>query len=120
MYRGLIMMSYPGYHGLGEWEPIRVILENQEMFDEKMNLTDDMSSDNCTLWIVSKELTPGKLFSDFFGKNEKQKLVAKLQKKGQGAPVREPLVDEQTHKNMMAYYYKKQEEVKTLEANNDD
>jgi len=24
------MMAYPGYHGLGVWEPIRVILENQE------------------------------------------------------------------------------------------
>ena len=24
------MMAYPGYHGLGDWEPIRVILEDQE------------------------------------------------------------------------------------------
>jgi len=27
IYKGLVMMSYPGYHGLGEWEPIRVLLE---------------------------------------------------------------------------------------------
>jgi hypothetical protein len=26
--RGLMMMSYPGFHGLGTWEPIWVILEN--------------------------------------------------------------------------------------------
>lgn len=28
IFRGLSMMAYPGYYGLGEWEPIRVILEN--------------------------------------------------------------------------------------------
>jgi hypothetical protein len=54
--RGLMMMAYPGFHGLGKWEPIWVILENQEEFDEKMNLTDDLSVDNCTLWCVNKEL----------------------------------------------------------------
>ena len=30
------MMAYPAYHGLGDWEPIKVILENREEFDEKM------------------------------------------------------------------------------------
>ena len=28
--RGIVMMAYPAYHGLGEWEPIKVILENKE------------------------------------------------------------------------------------------
>jgi hypothetical protein len=28
LVRGLIMMAYPGFHGLGKWEPIWVILEN--------------------------------------------------------------------------------------------
>ena len=69
--RGLTMMAYPAYYGLGEWEPIRVILENKEEFDEKMDLSDDLWADKSTLWICGKELTPGKLFSDFFGKNEK-------------------------------------------------
>ena len=107
VFRGLIQMGYPGYHGLGEWEPIRVVLENQEEFDEKMNLSDDLSIDNTTLWIVSKELMKGKAFSDYFGKNEKQKLVAKLQKKGAGAPAREALVDEETHKTMLKFYHAK-------------
>ena len=40
------------------------------------------------------------------GKNEKTKVVIKLQNKGSGAPVREPRVDEDTHKAMLAYYYK--------------
>ena len=86
------MMAYPAYHGLGEWEPIRVILENGEHFDEKMNMSEDLAVDNATMWIVSKELISGKMFSDYFGKNEKQKMVVKVQKKGTGAPSREPLI----------------------------
>jgi hypothetical protein len=39
--------------------------------------------------------------SDYFGKNEKQKFVVKITKKGGGAPVREPMIDEETHKKML-------------------
>lgn len=72
------MMAYPAYHGLGEWEPIRVILENGEEFDEKMDLTDDLNPENSLIWIVGKELQRGKLLSDYFGKNEKQKFIVKI------------------------------------------
>ena len=54
--RGLMMMAYPAYHGLGEWEPIKVILENREEFDEKMDLSDDLWADKSTIWICGKEL----------------------------------------------------------------
>jgi hypothetical protein len=30
VFKGLIMMAYPAYYGLGAWEPIRVILEDHE------------------------------------------------------------------------------------------
>ena len=46
--------------------------------------------------------------------------VAKLQKKGQGAPVREPVVDQDAYKNMLSFYHKKQEEMKKLEDNSED
>lgn len=58
--RGLMMMAYPGFYGLGDWEPIWVILENKEEFDPKMDLTDDLDSANTTLWAVNKELQKGK------------------------------------------------------------
>ena len=54
------MMAYPAYHGLGDWEPIKVILENREEFDEKMDLSDDLSVDNVSIWICGKELMRGK------------------------------------------------------------
>lgn len=115
-----MMMAYPAYHGLGDWEPIKVILENREEFDEKMDLSDDLWADKSQIWICGKELQSGKLFSDYFGKNEKQKFVIKVQKRGQGAPQREPLIDPETHKKMLSFYHKKQEEQKKLEEDNED
>lgn len=84
--RGLVMMAYPGFHGLGEWEPIWVILENKEEFDDKMDLTDDLDPEKTTLWAVNKELQRGKTYADHFGKNEKTKMVIKATMKGGGAP----------------------------------
>jgi hypothetical protein len=59
LVRGLMMMAYPGFHGLGEWEPIWVILENNEQHDEKLMNSDDLPLDKTTLWCVNKELVPG-------------------------------------------------------------
>lgn len=53
-----------------------------------------------------------KKLSEYVGRHEKTKAVVKLQKKGAGAPGREPAVDQETQKAMMAWYYKKQEEQK--------
>ena len=84
------------------------------MVDEELDPT------TTSLWVVSKELQAPKLFSDYFGKNEKSKFVVKLQKKGAGAPTREPVVDGETHKSMLSYYHKRQEEEKKLEEDNED
>ena len=53
-----------------------------------------------------------KKLKDFVGRNEKTKIIAKLQKKGQGAPAREPVFSEDEKKEMMAFAYRKQEEFK--------
>ena len=116
--RGLIMMGYPGYHGLGPYEPVRKLLE--EDFDFDPRTTDWLDLDKTTIWVVSKELVAPKLFSDYFGKNEKQKFVVKLQPKGSGAPQREPTIDQATHKQMLSFYHKKQEEMKQLETDDSD
>jgi len=48
-------------------------------------------------------------------------VIAKLQKTGTGPPGREPIVNEEERKAMMAHYFKRQEEVKKLaEADSDD
>lgn len=101
IFKGLVMMAYPGYHGLGVWEPIRVLLEEEDDHADVLDVA------KVSLWIVSKELQAGKLFSDYFGRNEKSKFIAKLQPRGSGAPSREPVVDGDTHKAMLSFYHKK-------------
>lgn len=118
VFKGLVMMGYPGYYGLGAYEPIRMLLEGEADFDPRTS--DWLDLDKTTIWVVSKELQPPKLFSDYFGKNEKQKFVVKLQSKGSGAPQREPGIDQETHKQMLSYYHKKQEEFKKLETDDSD
>ena len=121
--RGIMMIAYPGFHGLGEWEPVWVILENNEESDEILmqHCSEDLDKANAVLWIVNKEMAPGtgKKFSDYFGTNEKSKMVVKVTKKGSGAPVREPMVDAETQKRMMAFYHKKNEEAKKMEELDD-
>ena len=47
-------------------------------------------------------------------------MVAKLQKKGAGAPQREPVVSEDEQKAMIAFYHKKQQETEKLAQEDDD
>ena len=65
-----------------------------------------------TVWFSGKELQRGKILSDFVGKNEKTKVIIKIQKKGNAAPARERVVSDDEQKQMMAYYYRKQQELK--------
>jgi len=81
--RGVVMMAYPGYYGLPEWDPARILLEiNDEFFaSEKQEQADLLTPKDATLWWAGKELVRGKLLSDYVGKNEKTKIVIKLQNK---------------------------------------
>jgi hypothetical protein len=53
-----------------------------------------------------------KKLADYVGRNEKTKVIVKLQKKGQGAPGREPVISEEERKQMMLHAYRRQEELK--------
>ncbi len=72
------------------------------------------------LWIASRCVDRREQFCTRYGRNEKTKVVGKLQKLGGGAPGREAAVSEEERKSMMAYYFKKQEEMKALAENNED
>lgn len=119
--RGAIMIAYPAYHGLPEWEPARMILEDKFDFS---NVSQDnyeyLKPQESSIWWAGKEFQRGKTLADYVGKNEKTKIVVKLQKSGGGAPAREPMVDQESYKNMLSFYHKKQEEMKKLEEDNDD
>jgi hypothetical protein len=119
-FRGMTMKAYPAFHGLGHYEPVLLLLENKEEFDHRLHGSDDLEEEKAQLWWAGKELVKGKKLCDYVGKNEKSKIIVKIQHKGAGAPVREPLIDEEAHKKMLSFFHKKQEEQKKLEEDEED
>ena len=80
------MIAWP--MGLPDYDPVRQILEDRDALEGAAQLQ-HLDADATCLWCCSKEMQREKLLSDYVGRNEKTKVVAKLQKKGAGAPQRE-------------------------------
>jgi hypothetical protein len=118
--RGAVMISYPAYHRLPVYDPVRMELEDKEELDGQSELQQVLDYTQTNLWWAGKELRTDQTLEQYVGRNEKTKIVAKLAPKSSGAPVREPRIDENTHKAMLSHYYKKQEENKKLQDDDDD
>jgi len=118
--RGAVMIAYPAYHRLPVYDPIRQELEDKEELDGASELQCCLDYSQTNLWWAGKELRGDQILEQYIGRNEKTKIVAKLAPKSAGAPVREARIDDNTHKAMMAHYYKKQEEGKKLQEDEDD
>merc|ERR1719494_113316 len=112
------MIVYP--MGLPPHDPIRMEFENEEDLSGTQASLDVLDEATAQLWWAGKELQRGKVLQDFIGKNEKTKLIIKIQKPGSGPPGREPVFSEDAKKEMMAHMYRKQEAFKKLEADEDD
>uniref|UniRef100_A0A7S3QXZ8 Uncharacterized protein n=1 Tax=Dunaliella tertiolecta TaxID=3047 RepID=A0A7S3QXZ8_DUNTE len=108
--RGAVMICYP--MGLPEWDLVRLLLEDKEGDACTQYGHETLDPGSSTLWFAGKQMINEKPLSEYLGRHEKTKAVVKLQKKGAGAPSREPIVDPETQKAMMAWHYKKQEEQK--------
>ncbi|XP_054907299.1 cilia- and flagella-associated protein 298 [Poeciliopsis prolifica] len=116
--RGAVMIVYP--MGLPPHDPIRMEFDDQEDLSGTQASLQVITEEECQFWWAGKEMQRGKKLQDYIGRNEKTKIVVKLQKKGQGAPAREPLVTDEQQKQMMLHYYKRQEELKKLDEADDD
>lgn len=81
--------------------------------------TEDILQGIPCMWWSGKPLARDTDFTKHVGKNEKTKIVVKLAKEGANAPPREPAVDVKTQNEMMAYWFKKQEEQKKLIEDDD-
>merc|ERR1719390_512428 len=95
-------------------------LKNKEELDGYTENQEVLDWTQTNLWWAGKELKNDQTLESYVGRNEKTKIVCKLAGKSAGAPVREPRVDEATHKAMLAHYYKKQEDNKKLLEDDDD
>lgn len=116
--RGAVTIVYP--MGLPPHDPIRMEFDDREDLSGTQASLQVITEDECQLWWAGKEMQRGKKLQDYVGRNEKTKLVVKIQKKGQGAPAREPLVTDEQQKQMMLHYHRRQEELKKLEEADDD
>ncbi|KAJ3113478.1 hypothetical protein HDU96_003345 [Phlyctochytrium bullatum] len=112
---GALTIAYP--MGFPDDEPARLVLEKREKPED---VKEAIQLAEAALWWANRELQQSKVLSDYVGRNEKTKIIVKLQRKNQGPPVREPPLDEMGQRHLMAYYYKKQEQNKRLEENKDD
>lgn len=116
--RGAVMIVYP--MGLPPYDPIRMEFENKEDLSGTQAGLNVIKESEAQLWWAAKELRRTKKLSDYVGKNEKTKIIAKIQQRGQGAPAREPIISSEEQKQLMLFYHRRQEELKRLEENDDD
>jgi hypothetical protein len=116
--RGAVMMAYP--MGLPEWDTVKRAVDSVDGLEGTGVSNEIMDHETAQLWVAGKEFVKGQLVCDRLGKNEKTKVIAKLQKGGGGPPQREPAVSEEERKAMMAHYFKKQEELKRIAETNED
>jgi hypothetical protein len=118
--KGAVMIAYPAYHRLPHYDPARAECENREELDGRSDMQDVLEASDTSLWWAGKDLQHDKMMHEYVGKNEKTKLVCRMQSKSSGAPVRESRIDKDTHSAMLQHYYKKQEEEKKLRDDEDD
>ncbi|XP_068122193.1 cilia- and flagella-associated protein 298 [Hyperolius riggenbachi] len=115
--RGAVMIVYP--MELPPHDPIRLEFENNEDLSGTQAGQMVIEESNAQLWWAGKELLRKHKLVDYVGKNEKTKIVVKIQKRGHGAPAREPALSDEQQKQMMLHFYKRQEELKKLEEDED-
>ncbi|RNF12874.1 hypothetical protein TraAM80_00031 [Trypanosoma rangeli] len=76
--------------------------------------TEDILQGVATMWWSGKQLDRAADLAKYVGKNDKTKITVKLTAKDAPAPPREPVVDAKTQSELMAYYFRKQEEAKKM------
>lgn len=118
LLRGAVMIVYPMQ--LPPHDTIRNEFQNTEDLSGTQASLEVIEPVKAQIWFAGKQMIPGKQLADFIGNNEKCKVIVKLQKSGEGAPGREPVIGEAERKQMMLHAYRRQEELKRLEKDDDD
>ncbi|GFW35969.1 cilia- and flagella-associated protein 298 [Trichonephila clavipes] len=116
--RGAVSICYP--MDLPCYEIVYLeLLGKEDLSGTQANQT-VLKTDEAELWWACKKLDKDKLLSDYVGKNEKSKIIIKLQKKGHGAPVKEPVLTEEQRKILLLEEHRRRQEFKRLEIDDDD
>ncbi|KAL1502033.1 hypothetical protein ABEB36_007241 [Hypothenemus hampei] len=118
--RGAVTIVYP--MKLPPHDIIRMEFENIEDLTGTQASLDVIDPATAQLWFCGKELyrNEGQTLGSYAGKFENSKIILKLSKRGDGAPSREPIMSEEQRKQLMLHAYRKQEELKKLDQDDDD
>lgn len=133
LFKGAVMILFPqDVTGPDYLRRLTAMLE-AESSDEKIRAhahrllsivddgaaTEDILRGSTIMWWSGKPLQKDAQLLKYTGKNDKTKLIVKLTVDSGSAPPREPGLDARTQTEMMAYWYKKQEEAKKMVEDDD-
>uniref|UniRef100_A0A1A9VCB9 Cilia- and flagella-associated protein 298 n=1 Tax=Glossina austeni TaxID=7395 RepID=A0A1A9VCB9_GLOAU len=118
LLRGAVTIVYPMQ--LPPHDYIRQEFTNTEDLSGTQASRDVIEPSKAQLWFAGRLLLNDKKLAEFIGNNNKTKVVVKLNEHGQGPPGREPVITEDIRRRMMADAYRRQEELKKLEMDEDD
>lgn len=116
--RGAATIVYP--MSLPPHDPIQMEFTNTEDLSGTQAAHEVIEPSKLQLWFAGHQLLSERKLSDYLGKNEKCKVIVKIGKCGEGAPGREPVFNEEARKQIMLQQYRRQEELKRLEEDEDD
>ncbi|XP_052758049.1 cilia- and flagella-associated protein 298-A isoform X1 [Galleria mellonella] len=116
--RGATKIVFPA--GLPPHDPVRMELDNVEDLSGTQAANEVIDPSRACMWYCGKKFLSGNKLSDHLGKNNKSKVTVKLCSTSEGAPGREPILTEDERKQLMLHAYRKQEEWKKLEQDDDD
>ena len=118
LLRGAVMIVYPMQ--LPPHDSIRNEFQNIEDLSGTQASLEVIEPAKVQLWFAGKQMLPDQKLADYIGQNEKCIVIVKLQKTGEGAPSREPVIKEAERNQMMMHAYRRQEELKRLESDEDN
>nr|CAH7739813.1 unnamed protein product [Callosobruchus chinensis] len=117
--KGAVTIVYP--MKLPPHDIIRMEFENIEDLSGTQASLEVIDPTTAQIWFCGKEMyRDKKTVGDYVGKVENCKVIMKISKRGEGPPGREPLMTEDERKQLMLHAYRKQEELKKMEKDDDD
>lgn len=116
--RGAVTIVYPMQ--LPPHDCIRMEFTNTEDLEGTQASLQIIEPGKATLWFAGHQMLPDKILLDYMGNNEKCKVIVKLAKSNEGAPGREAVLSEEAKKQLMLHQYRRQEELKQLDEDDDD